>query len=192
MFTLHDAIGLATWGHRHQTDKAGLPYIEHPLRVLASVQAQGALPYVQMAAVLHDLTEDQPFTDEMLKILGVPEPAVEIINLLDRNRNEKIFHSAHTGEKVADSTSNGRRWYTSLGADAEDEFYYGEIRKNFGAAVVKMADVEDNSQQWRLSYLPVETQDRMVKKYNFARRCLIGTPNGKVTAEVVDNPDAVV
>ena len=51
--TLDDAIALAKFAHRNQTDKAGLPYIDHPLRVLEKVKAQGALPYVQIAAVLH-------------------------------------------------------------------------------------------------------------------------------------------
>ncbi len=49
-FTLQDAIDLATFAHRHQRDKAGEPYINHPLRVLESVKAQGAQAYVQMAA----------------------------------------------------------------------------------------------------------------------------------------------
>jgi (p)ppGpp synthase/HD superfamily hydrolase len=59
--TLADCVRLAEFAHFHQRDKAGDEYIRHPKRVLASVQAQGAQPYVQMAAVLHDVTEDTAF-----------------------------------------------------------------------------------------------------------------------------------
>jgi len=44
--TLQDAIALAEFAHRNQHDKAGMPFIDHPKRVLASVQAQGVQPYV--------------------------------------------------------------------------------------------------------------------------------------------------
>src|SRR6478736_1968456 len=90
-FNLADCVRLAEFAHFHQYDKAGNPYIEHPKRVLASVQAQGAQPYVQMAAVLHDVTEDTEFTPEMLLSLGVPEAAVDIVRLVDRGISRKTY-----------------------------------------------------------------------------------------------------
>lgn len=153
-FTLQDCIDLATFAHRHQYDKAGEPYINHPLRVLESVKAQGAQAYVQMAAVLHDVTEDTPFTAQMLLDLGVPEAAVEIVKLLDRDYS-KWYHFA----------GDGPLNYTYTGKEQVDYFYYEGIRKNPGALIVKKADIGDNTQPWRLEYLPVETQDRLRKKY---------------------------
>lgn len=82
--SLTDAIALAEFAHRNQLDKAGLPYIDHPKRVLQKVQAQGALPYVQIAAILHDVTEDTTFTSQMLLELGFSEAAVRLVILLDR------------------------------------------------------------------------------------------------------------
>ena len=141
-FNLEDAVALATFAHRHQNDKAGMAYINHPLRVMESVKRQGVMPYVQMAAVLHDVIEDTPFTADMLLTLGVPEATVEIVVLL----------SKVPGQANVD--------------------YYRKIRKNEGARVVKLSDTEDNSQQWRLSYLPPETQERLRNKYQTARKYL--------------------
>jgi len=147
-FTLQDCIDLATFAHRHQYDKAGEPYINHPLRVLESVKAQGAPAYVQMAAVLHDVTEDTPFTCDMLLELGVPDAAVNIVRLVDRGASRiKYERLNHISEL------------------SPDEFYYFEIRNNPGALQVKLADIGDNTQPWRLAYLPVKDQDRLRAKY---------------------------
>lgn len=155
--TLGDAIRLAEAAHFTQVDKAGLPYIEHPRRVLEKVKAQGALPYVQMAAILHDVTEDTKYTPEVLEILGFPESAVEIVRLLDRGYSENLWKEARA------------RYITT---QSPDEYYYTRIRDNRGALMVKLADIEDNLSEWRLSYLSEETQTRLRKKYADAKAIL--------------------
>lgn len=142
--SLQDIIALAEFAHRNQVDKAGMKYIEHPLRVMRSVQHQGALPYVQMAAVLHDVIEDTAFTADMLLELGVPEAAVNIVVLLTKV----------PGKSNVD--------------------YYKEIRKDQWATLVKLSDIDDNTQNWRLSYLSEETQKRLKRKYEIARAYLNG------------------
>lgn len=52
--TLEDAIVLACTAHRQQVDKAGAPYILHPLRVMQGVSGDER----RIAAVLHDVVED--------------------------------------------------------------------------------------------------------------------------------------
>ncbi len=52
--TLEDAIILACTAHRQQVDKAGAPYILHPLRVMLGVSGNER----RIAAVLHDVVED--------------------------------------------------------------------------------------------------------------------------------------
>lgn len=158
--TLSDAIALAEFAHRNQVDKAGLPYIEHPRRVLAKVQAQGALPYVQMAAILHDVTEDTAFTPKMLLELGVPESAVEIVKLVDRDYSRQVM--------LGDPTKS----HKVLSKELTDQYYYEEIRNNPGALMVKLADIEDNLSSWRLVYLSEETQERLKTKYAKARDLL--------------------
>lgn len=75
MFTLSDAVALATSAHSGQVDKSGRPYIGHPLRVMASVEGEHA----QMAAVLHDVIEDTLVTAEDLTARGCPSVVVDAV-----------------------------------------------------------------------------------------------------------------
>jgi (p)ppGpp synthase/HD superfamily hydrolase len=165
--TLADAIALAEFAHRNQVDKAGLPYIEHPRRVLEKVKAQGALPYVQMAAILHDVTEDTAFTHDMLLDLGFPESAVEIVKLLDRNLSESYWNAI---EKNHNNSIWTERWINKT----KDDYYYYHIKKNPGALMVKLADIEDNTSPWRIAYLSEDTQMRLGEKYTKAKTILLG------------------
>lgn len=166
---LHDCIRLAEFAHFHQTDKAGHPYIEHPKRVLKAVQTHGAPPYVQMAAVLHDVTEDTPFTPEMLLTFGVPEAAVEIVKLVDRGHSEKEFAAACGPIAEWPSGTPLEEW-----REHRDKWYYEQIRNNGGAKLVKVCDIGDNTLPWRLSYLPVNTQLRLRAKYDKALNLING------------------
>ena len=58
MATLERAIAIAAMAHEGQVDKAGMPYILHPLRMMLSVDT----PEACMAAVLHDVVEDTAVT----------------------------------------------------------------------------------------------------------------------------------
>lgn len=75
MFTLEEAIAIATSAHDGQVDKSGRPYIGHPLRVMASVEGEHA----QMAAVLHDVVEDTPVTADDLLAHGCPAEVVDAV-----------------------------------------------------------------------------------------------------------------
>lgn len=161
--TLADIERLAEFAHFNQTDKAGYPYINHPRRVMQAVQAQGAAPYVQMAAILHDVTEDTAFTCAMLRDLGVPEAAVEIVSLLDRDYSLNEFTTHYRfGIDLANP-----KW-----KNLADEYYYACIKENPGALMVKLADIHDNTQQWRLSYLSSAQQEKLKIKYGKALEIL--------------------
>ena len=54
MTKLTEAIELAAQAHAGQTDKAGQPYILHPLRVMLAMETEDE----RVAAVLHDVVED--------------------------------------------------------------------------------------------------------------------------------------
>lgn len=182
--TLADVVALAEFAHRNQTDKAGMPYIEHPRRVMKNVQAQGAMPYVQMAAILHDVTEDTAFTPQMLLDLGVPEAAVEIVRLVDRGVSEEVY-------KFIEKNEHNTVWtrLQDQGIANKDEFYYEGIKRNPGAVQVKLADIGDNLQPWRLAYLPPETQKRLRDKYSRAIELLNPRPvNHGMITDHVHNP----
>jgi (p)ppGpp synthase/HD superfamily hydrolase len=179
--TLADAIALAEFAHRNQTDKAGLPYIEHPKRVLETVKAQGALPYVQMAAILHDVTEDTAFTSDMLLDLGFSEATVRIVRLLDRGRSEKIYQN--TGDHIGYYIHGEQKWLPGhmIGREdkalTKDEYYYAAIvAAGRDAIMVKLADIRDNMATWRLAYLPDDTQKRLIAKYTKALEILNPAP----------------
>ncbi len=163
--SLEDCIRLAEFAHHNQRDQAGSPYIDHPKRVLAAVQAQGAMPYVQMAAILHDVTEDTTFTCDMLLSLGVPEAAVNIVRLVDRDASKKVFDAM---------VKAGEYEYINDYKSEVDKFYYNQIRSNVGALQVKLADIGDNTQPWRLAYLSEQRQDYLRNKYDKAIRTLRG------------------
>ena len=63
--TLDEAIGVAVAAHAGQPDKAGKPYILHPLRVMLTVESP-SLDWARKIAVLHDVVEDSEWTIESL------------------------------------------------------------------------------------------------------------------------------
>jgi (p)ppGpp synthase/HD superfamily hydrolase len=73
---LEAAIEMAVRAHRKQVDKAGEPYILHPLRVMLRVREQGYRVEVQAAAVLHDVVEDTAVT---LDDVAALDPAVAVL-----------------------------------------------------------------------------------------------------------------
>ncbi len=82
--TIEDAIIFATERHRGQTDKAGAPYILHPIRVaLRMPSVEG-----QLAALLHDVIEDTGVTADELRRHGLPEPVVETVALLTKTKGD--------------------------------------------------------------------------------------------------------
>ena len=52
--TVDEAVAIAQEAHANQLDKAGAPYIDHPLRVMDRFDDD----LHQMVAVLHDVVED--------------------------------------------------------------------------------------------------------------------------------------
>lgn len=82
--TLEDAVALAARAHRGQKDKAGAPYVLHPLRMMLAVKSEAAM----MAAVLHDVVEDTEWTLERLRGEGVPEEVLAAVECLTRREGE--------------------------------------------------------------------------------------------------------
>ena len=63
MSTIEKAIEIAAIAHAGDIDKAGVPYIFHPIRLMLAVTT----PAEQMTAVLHDTVEDTDITFNDLK-----------------------------------------------------------------------------------------------------------------------------
>jgi (p)ppGpp synthase/HD superfamily hydrolase len=82
--TLDHAIVLATAAHATQTDKAGRPYIDHPLRVMARLSD----PDARIAAVLHDVVEDTDWTLERLRAEGFSEAVLAGLEAVTKRERE--------------------------------------------------------------------------------------------------------
>lgn len=84
MPTIEDAVILATEAHRGQVDRAGVPYILHPLRLMCRVETDTE----RMIAVLHDVIEDTEYTLDNLSEMGYSEEIVEAVDCLSRRDDE--------------------------------------------------------------------------------------------------------
>ena len=90
MPTLERAIEIAASAHAGQFDKAGQPYILHPLKVMLRVN--GA--HEQMVAVLHDVVEDTAVTLDALRAEGFPDAVLSAIDALTKRPGETRMQAA--------------------------------------------------------------------------------------------------
>ncbi len=112
MGRLEQAIALAAEAHSGQVDKAGQPYILHPLRVMMAMAPDEDF---RIAAVLHDVVEDCPsWSLERLRAEGISGTALDAIDAVTRRGGESydafIKRSARNGigrlVKIADLRDN--------------------------------------------------------------------------------------
>ncbi len=82
MSTLERAIALAATVHSGQRDKAGAPYILHPLRMMLKMKTVET----QMAAMLHDVIEDCGVTPALLAHEGFPASVIEAVGALTKKK----------------------------------------------------------------------------------------------------------
>ena len=81
---IEDAVSIAAQAHRGQKDKAGAPYLLHPLRMMLRMDTEAAM----MAAVLHDVVEDTDWTLERLREVGFSEEVLEALDCLTHREGE--------------------------------------------------------------------------------------------------------
>ena len=91
MATLERALAVAADAHAGQTDKAGEPYILHPIRVMQGVTTDAE----RIAALLHDVVEDSAWTLEQLADEGFSADIVAAVDALTKRRGESRIEAAH-------------------------------------------------------------------------------------------------
>jgi hypothetical protein len=85
MGTLERAIAIAAEAHAGQLDKAGAPYITHPLRIMLAMTT----PAERIVAVLHDVVEDCPaWTLERLRGEGFPDRIIAAVEAVTHRPGE--------------------------------------------------------------------------------------------------------
>jgi len=83
MRELEKALAIAIKAHEGQTDKQGVPYILHPIRVMARLDNETD----RVVALLHDVVEDSPTTfDDLRKDFS--EEVVSAVDHLTRRSDE--------------------------------------------------------------------------------------------------------
>lgn len=115
------AIMLAVQYHKDQVDKAGRPYILHPLSVMQILLNEGCTDEETLSvAVLHDVIEDCNATVEELMAKGVSRIGAATIEVLSKRKDEKYWD------------------------------YIDRVKVDSIARKVKLADLKNNSELERL------------------------------------------
>lgn len=78
------AVTIAGQQHAGQVDKAGRPYIEHPLRVMQAMSDDAE----RIVAVLHDVIEDTDLTLDELAAEGFPDYVLKALDSVTRRNGE--------------------------------------------------------------------------------------------------------
>lgn len=78
------AIRIAAVAHEGQLDKAGQPYILHPLRIMFTKENE----IERICAVLHDVIEDSNVNIEYLRNEGFSEEVLNVLDALTKRNNE--------------------------------------------------------------------------------------------------------
>ena len=84
MHLIEKSLTIALQAHAGQTDKAGQPYILHPLRIMAKMDTDEEMA----VALLHDTIEDSPLTPESLLDAGIPSKIVDAVQSLTKSYDE--------------------------------------------------------------------------------------------------------
>lgn len=90
MATLERAIQIAAEAHAGQIDKAGQPYILHPLRVMLRMENE----HERIVAVLHDVIEDTSVTLAQLAAEGFPAIVIDAVHELTKLLGESRLSAA--------------------------------------------------------------------------------------------------
>jgi (p)ppGpp synthase/HD superfamily hydrolase len=114
---LEKAILIATNAHQGQTDKAGKPYILHPLRLMFSRIDETE----RICAVLHDVIEDTHITLDCLRNEGFSEEILSALDALTRKSNESY------DEFISRIINNEIACYVKL-ADLCDNMHLSRIK----------------------------------------------------------------
>ena len=142
---LERAISIAVEAHKGQIDKAGAPYILHPIRVMQSLETD----HERIVGILHDVVEDGPgWTFERLEEEGFSPDVIEALRLVTKRPEDE-------GKDI--------------------DAYLRFVRRSLTNPVarrVKAADIRDNLDLTRLSEITPKDVARLTK-YTVALRTLL-------------------
>ncbi len=157
MSDFNKALALAFEAHANQFDKAGEPYVLHPIRVASSFTDEPA----RIVAVLHDVLEDnKQFTPDRLRAEGFDEEIVRAVVALTRHED-----------------TEGEDAYLEYICSLSDEPLAGRV---------KLADLNDNMNISRIP-TPTEKDFLRVSKYRRAYSILRKALREREISELTQN-----
>ena len=86
---LAKAVTIALEAHKGATDKAGMPYIGHVMRVMQA----GRTIDEKIAGVLHDIVEDTDWTFDMLLAEGFPAHIVDALRCVTKLHDDEPYEA---------------------------------------------------------------------------------------------------
>ena len=134
MATIERAVAIAATAHDGQRDKAGVPYLLHPLRMMMRMNNPAAM----MAAVLHDVVEDTDWTLDQLRVEGFSAEVLSAVDCLTNRAGESYdeFIARVQGNEIARQVKR---------ADLEDNM---DIRRIAELSAKDLARLEKYHRVW--------------------------------------------
>ena len=146
MPTIEETIAFIKRAHAGQTDKAGNGYYRHPIAVMNRLPGD-IDDEVKLAALLHDLLEDTPYTRQQLAEMGYSERTLDAVEMVTLKQGDQRTYS----EKISGIIASGNR----------------------DAIQVKLADVSENSDPARLALLDSAKREHLLEKYSVPLKALL-------------------
>lgn len=116
--TVHDAIAIAAAAHHGQVDKAGQPYLFHPI----SVASRFKDPTAQIVAVLHDIVEDTELSLSDLRNFGFDDEVLTAVDCLTHRDGES--YDAYLARVASDDLATSVKY-----ADIDDNSSGDRLRR---------------------------------------------------------------
>ena len=136
MDLIRKALNIAIKAHEGVVDKGGVPYIFHPVTVALKCKTDDE----KIVALLHDVVEDTSMTFDDLRNEGFPEYIIEALDAITRRKPQEQIGAA--------------RWD-----------YIKRCKANPIARVVKILDLEHNSDLTRIPNPSAEFKKRVLEEY---------------------------
>lgn len=133
------AMKLCFDAHKDQVDKAGIPYVTHPLHLAEQMPDETTT----VVALLHDVVEDSDYTMDNIIAAGFPKVVTDTLALLTHDKSVPYME------------------------------YVAALKDNSIARLVKLADLEHNSDTSRLDKVTPDDIIR-IEKYQKAKELLLG------------------
>ena len=138
MPTIEETIAFIKSAHAGQVDKVGREYYHHPIAVMERLP-DDVDDEVRLAALLHDVIEDTPYTREQLAEMGYSERTLDAVELVTHREGDTRPYA----EKIQEIIASGNR----------------------DAIQVKLADMSENANPERLALLEPAKREYFVQKY---------------------------